>query len=304
MPNSSVVSLFNQIADRASKLLKTAELRDLRPTLDLPLGRGPLRREEFFWRGQVAAGRTFEVKGIQGSIRVSTSDSDQIELMAIKSGRRNRPEEVDIRVLEHEGGVTVGALYPSEDPKRPNEVLPGDAGRMKVRRNDVSVEFSIRLPEGVRFVARTVNGDVEAEGFAGAVEARTVNGNVKIIGARHARAAAVNGSIEVSLVSDEWSDEVQLKTVNGDLRLDLPAETCAHVQASTGSGDVWLEFPLDGAETRTRKKVSGTIGQGGAGGSLLLKTTNGGIRIGRARGAADARRTERTTSAPDFRQGG
>ncbi|MBV8859848.1 MAG: DUF4097 family beta strand repeat protein [Acidobacteria bacterium] len=303
MPNNSVVSLFRQAAADAAKRLKSVELRDLRPTLDLPFGRGPLRRDEFFWRGRVAAGRTFEVKGIQGSIRVSPSEDEWIELMAIKSGRRNRPEEVDIRVLEHEGGVTVGALYPSEDPKRPNELLPGEAGRMKVRRNDVSVEFIVRLPEGVRFVARTVNGDVSAEGFAGAVEARTVNGAVKIRGARHARAATVNGSIEVSLIPAEGEDEVQLKTVNGDLRLDLPAETEAHVQAATVSGDVWLEFPLEGAETRSRKKVCGSIGQGAAGRRLLLKTTNGGIRIGRVRGDAD-RRNSGTTSAPEFRQGG
>lgn len=266
MPDSSAFQIFGQFAARASKLLRSVELRDLRPTLDLPIGRGPVRREEFFWRGGLPAGLTFEVKGVQGPIRVSPSESGQVELMAVKSGRRDRPEEVDIRVVEHEGGVTVGALYPSDDPKQPNVVLPGDAGRMKVRRNDVQVEFTVRLPRGVRFVGRTVIGDVVAQGLTAAVEARTVN-----------------GSIEVSLSADDWAGEVQLRTVNGDLRLDLPAETSAEVLASTVNGDVWLDFPLDGAAAKTRKKVGGFIGRAGAGRRLLLKTTNGGVRIGRTR---------------------
>jgi len=144
-------------------------------------------------------------------------------------------------------------------------VLPGDAGRMKVRRSDVRVEFTVRLPRGVRLAARTVVGDVVAEGCTAAVEAR-----------------AVNGSVEVSLASDDWAGEVQLRTVNGDLRLDLPAETSAEVNASAVNGDVWLDFPLEGAATQTRKKVGGFIGRAGAGRRLLLKTTNGGVRIGRA----------------------
>ncbi len=266
MPNSSAFQIFGQFAARASKLLRRVELRDLRPTLDLPFGRGPVRREEFFWRGELPSGLTFEVKGIQGSIRVSPSGGGQVELTAVKSGRRDRPEDVDIRVVEHEGGVTVGALYPSDDPKQPNVVLPGDAGRMKVRQSDVHVEFTVRLPRGVRFAARTVVGDVVAEGCTAAVEARTVN-----------------GSIEVSLSTDDWAGEVEMRTVNGDLRLDLPAETSAEVDASTVNGDVWLEFPLEGAATQTRKRVGGLIGRAGAGRRLLLKTTNGGVRIGRAR---------------------
>ena len=266
MPNSSAFDIISRFAARASRLLRSVELRDLRPTLDLPVGRGPVRREEFFWRGELPAGLTFEVKGINGSIRVSPSESGRVELSAVKSGRRDRPDEVDIRVVEHEGGVTVGALYPSDDPRRPNVVLPGDSGRMKVRRNDVHVEFAVRLPRGVRFAGRTVNGDVVAEGCAAAVEAR-----------------AVNGSIEVSLSTEEWAGEVQLKTVNGDLRLDLPAGTGAEVLASTVNGDVWLDFPLDGAPTKTRRRVGGFIGRAGSGRRLLLKTTNGGVRIGRAR---------------------
>ena len=44
----------------------------------------------------------------------------------------------------------------------------------------MNVDFVVKVPAGVRLVARTVNGAVEASGLTGDVDAETVNGSVKI----------------------------------------------------------------------------------------------------------------------------
>ena len=64
--------------------------------------------------------------------------------------------------MPHAGGVTICAVYPSRDARKPNECPPGDGGRMNVQNNDVSVRFTVRVPAGVTFVGKTVNGEIEA----------------------------------------------------------------------------------------------------------------------------------------------
>ena len=67
-----------------------------------------------------------------------------------QEGPQERPAEVKIEVVEHAGGVTICAVYPSSGA--PNECKPGKGGRMNVRDNDVNVEFKVSVPAGVRFV--------------------------------------------------------------------------------------------------------------------------------------------------------
>ena len=46
-------------------------------------------------------------------------------MTAQRTGRRNDPEDVRLEVVEHAGGVTICAVYPSKDAARPNECRPG-----------------------------------------------------------------------------------------------------------------------------------------------------------------------------------
>ena len=53
----------------------------------------------------------------------------------------------------------------------------------------------MRVPAGVRFVGRTVNGGIEADELPADAEAYTVNGSVAVDAGGEARAETVNGSI-------------------------------------------------------------------------------------------------------------
>jgi len=239
------------------------------------------RAEDFRWSGAIARGKVLEIKGVNGGIEAGPASGSEVEVTARKSGRRSDPSEVEIKVVEHGGGVTICAVYPNSSDGRPNECQPGSGGRMNTRNNDVKVEFSVRVPEGVRFVGRTVNGGVEAEGLAADAEVYSVNGTVTVTSSGLARAQTVNGSITAAMGRADWSGPLELKTVNGTITVELPASTSARVEASTVNGGIDTDFPLTVTGRFGPRHVSGTIGSGGR--DLTLETVNGGIHIRRGR---------------------
>src|SRR5881409_2479929 len=140
--------------------------------------RAAAAQDEFHWKGKVAPGKAIEIKGVNGDVRAVAGSGD-VEVTAVKHARRSDPDEVKIAVVEHADGVTICAVYPS-DGRRENTCEAGDHGHMSTHDNDVAVDFTVRVPAGVRFVGRTVNGSVEAAHLASDVEANTVNGGIRI----------------------------------------------------------------------------------------------------------------------------
>jgi hypothetical protein len=130
---------------------------------------------------------------------------DSVQVTALRSGLRSDPNEVEIEVVEHADGVTICAVYPS------NECAPGDDGRNRSRNNDVKVEFDVYVPAGVRFAGRMVNGTIRADELTADVRARTVNGNVRLSTSQGASAKTVNGSIRASFGETSWDGEASLK---------------------------------------------------------------------------------------------
>jgi DUF4097 and DUF4098 domain-containing protein YvlB len=239
--------------------------------LAAPVARGA----DFQWHGRLADGRSLEIKGVNGDVRASAATGGEIEVSARKHGKRSNPDEVEIKVLEHEGGVTICAVYPSSG-SRPNECAPGSQGRMNSNNNDVSVEFEVKLPAGVRFVGRTVNGSVEATNLPSHAEAYTVNGSIDVTAGGEVQAETVNGAITASLGKTNGSEPLTFKTVNGSIRIGLPAGTNADVQAKTLNGEISSDFPLT-VQGRIGRHVKGTLGSGGR--PLRLETVNGSIEL-------------------------
>lgn len=234
--------------------------------------------EPFQWRGRVATGHSVEIKGVNGSISAQPASGDSVEVVARKTGRKSNPGTVRIEVVEHEGGVTLCAVYPNADGP-PNECRPGKAGRMSTRDNDVKVDFEVRVPPGVAFVARTVNGAVEAHGIDGNVSAHTVNGSVKVKARGVVDAETVNGSIQADLGEASWDGTLEFQTVNGSIEVGLPADASTRVAAQTVNGDLQSDFPVTVQGRFGPKKFEGTIGAGGR--DLKLETVNGRITLRR-----------------------
>lgn len=233
------------------------------------------RRQEFHWSGTLAAGQTLEVHGLNGGIHAESAGGNEVVVDAVKSGRRSDPAEVEIRVTRDADGIRVCAVYPGGG---------GDCGdgewHSHLRNNDVTVKYRLRVPAGVRLVAKTVNGGVEAAGLKGEVSAETVNGGITVSTAGRARCSTVNGGIAVRIGSGSWKEPLRFETVNGSIEVELPADAGAEVSAETVNGHISTDFPLTVVGTFRSRALHGTIG--GGGGSLHLGSVNGSITLRRS----------------------
>lgn len=240
---------------------------------------GQWTQEAFHWRGRVARGQAVEIRGVNGDVEARHGAGDAVEVRAVKRGRRDDPSEVEVEVVEHDGGVTICAVYPTPPGKRPNECRPG-GGHHHTGRNDVSVAFEVVVPAGVTFVGRTVNGDVEVTGLGGDVDASTVNGSVGISTTGTATAHTVNGSITARFGSAAWRDDLSFETVNGSITITMPDGVSTRVEASTVNGGIETDFPLTIQGRFGPRRLTGTIGEGGDR-ELRLRTVNGRIELRR-----------------------
>jgi hypothetical protein len=122
---------------------------------------------------------------------------------------------------------------------------------------------------GVKFVGRTINGGVEADSLNGDAEGYTVNGSVKLSTTGLALASTVNGSLNLSMGRAEWPNGAKFSTVNGGITLRLPTYLAAQLNASTENGDISSDFPITVTGQVSRRRLTGTIGNGRSGADAL-----------------------------------
>ncbi|MGH7659163.1 MAG: DUF4097 family beta strand repeat-containing protein, partial [Gemmatimonadales bacterium] len=200
---------------------------------------------------------------------------------AEKHAERSDPEAVEIVVVEHQDGITICAVYPTPGNSRhENRCAPGGDGHMNTRNNDVTVDFRVEVPAGVRFVPQTVNGDIRATDLRSDVLAITVNGGVVLSTSGSAEARTVNGSIEATMGEADWESEATFSTVNGDISLNLPSTVNAEVHARTVNGEISTDYPLTVQGRFGPRSIDGTLGDGGP--TLDLETVNGEVALRRS----------------------
>ena len=238
---------------------------------------------DFNWSGTLNPGQTLEIKGVSGSIRAELAAGNMIEVSAHKTANRSDPASVRIEVMPSADGVTICSVY-SNDGAQSNDCRSGNDNHSGNRDNDVAVDYTVKVPAGIRFAPKTVNGSVTALGLRSDVDASSVNGNVRIktTGLVHAR--SVNGSIEASMGVATWNGSLDFKTVNGSIDLTMPAGTSAEVHASSMSGTLVSDFPLTVNNRIEGRRTEARIGSGGP--ELKLSTVNGAITLHQGDGRA------------------
>ncbi len=224
----------------------------------------------FRWEKALAAGKTLEISDINGSIEARPADGGAALVTARKTAR--------IVVEERADRIVLCVVYESGDSCRGGR---HDHDHSDDRHDDIRVDFTVRVPTGVRLEASTVNGEVTARDLRGDVDVSSVNGDVEATGTGVVAASTVNGSITAALGRGSWSGTLGYHTVNGSITVVLPADAGAEVQATTVNGQLSTDFPLtiSAGKPFGPKTVEGTIGSGG--GRLELETVNGSIHLQR-----------------------
>lgn len=234
--------------------------------------------QDFNWHGRMAAGKRLEVKGVNGDVRALPASGGEAVVNARKHGRRSDPDEVEIKVVESDDGITICAVYPTPPRARQeNTCEPGESWHSSTENNDVVVDFEVQVPAGVEFNGRTVNGEMSAEGLKADVKASTVNGSVRVSTTGLAEASTVNGSVYAQMGRADWSNELEFSTVNGGITLVLPGKLDTEIRATTVNGDIEADWPLMVTGRLSQRRLRGTIGAGGR--ALSLSTVNGEIRL-------------------------
>lgn len=248
----------------------------------LALATAPLaaqERDTWTWNGSVGDGRTVYVHNVNGAVQIETGSGNTVEVTAVKRWRRGDPDDVRIEARMTSGGngdVIICALWGERSTCDEDGIRSRSEGDGWRRSNDVSVEFTVRVPASARVTARTVNGDVRVAEVRGDVEARTVNGDIEARSTEgRVDARTTNGSITVAGALS--GPGVEYRTVNGSITIELPADAKADVELRTVNGRISTDFPITFDGTINPRRINAAIGGGGP--SLLAVTTNGSIRL-------------------------
>lgn len=234
-------------------------------------------KPDFSWEGAIPRGRWLYVRNLNGAIRVDRASGDKASVTAEKRVRRGSGDDVRIEMRKvGNDDVLICAIW------NDNTTCDADGYRTRGndnwnRRNEVSVEFTIRLPEGVKLGTSSVNGGLHIEGATSEVEASTVNGAISAVtsgGPVHA--STVNGGIDVSM-RDLGTEDLTFDTVNGSIELEVPADMNVDLDMRTVNGRVSSDFPLTISGRINPRHIRATIGKGGQ--RLKLSTVNGSVEI-------------------------
>jgi len=232
--------------------------------------------EPWVWKGRLAAGKAIEVKGVVGPIRAMAASGDQIEVVAERRSRRREAHRVEMRVVEHEGGVTICALYPTPSGVPKNECRPGDEGPMGNWGTDVEVHFTVRVPSHVALGAHTAVGDIEVTDLHRDVQAHTAAGNISISTEGAASARTAGGSIRASMGARRLLRDLEFETVEGDITLELPRSLDADLRLRA-SEPMELRVPVVVRGRSTPTRMRGRLGTGGP--EISASTREGKIRL-------------------------
>ena len=235
---------------------------------------------DFSWDGRVTNGHWLYVRNLNGSIRVEKATGDRAEVTAVKRYRRGNPEDVRIetkRLGGDDGDVIICAFWTDnascdEDGYRSRGDSHGGH-----RDNDTSVEFTVKLPAGVRLGVSTVNGGVTVSGATSEVNASTVNGRVSATSSGGpVNASTVNGDIDVRM-RELGTGDLEFSTVNGSIEIEVPANLDADLDMRTVNGSLSADFPITVTGRVNPRRMRATIGKGGR--RLRLETVNGSVEL-------------------------
>lgn len=241
--------------------------------------------QDFSWNGTVNRDGWVQLRNLNGAVIVEAATGNQVEVTAVKkAGRRGDTSAVRIVAVQPTSGgtATICALWDEagtceEGEYRATRNNRDDSDEDDGRRN-VSVEFRVKLPAGVRLDASTVNGKIRIAGATSEVRARSVNGGIEATSSGGpVRASTVNGGIDVRMASLAGTESLQYSTVNGSVKVHLPADVNAEIELSTVNGGLESDFPLTMQGRMDRRNIKARLGNGGP--RITFSTVNGSVRL-------------------------
>jgi ribosomal 30S subunit maturation factor RimM len=225
-------------------------------------------REEIRKSFELAAGARVEVSGINGWVKIETSERKTADVYIERTGESQ--EVLNRRKITIES-TAAGLTIRGEK---------GDAGLLsRMFGSSPTEHVTLRLPKQISLVTNGVNGSVTSGGIDGTLEVHGVNGKVDIAQASDsAEISGINGNVSVGLAKI-GKDGVEISGINGNIDLQLSEGVNADLETHGMNGQVTSELPNVVVDKSSHGSYSARIGSGGN--SISASGINGNIRLTR-----------------------
>lgn len=203
--------------------------------------------------------------GQNGGITVAGWDRNEVRLVAkIQATSRDG----DARDLADEIEIRTGATIEADGPQTWG------------RRGGWSTSFELMVPRATELRLRASNGGIRLAELTGEVNAATTNGGIHLVGsAGRVEGETTNGGLHLELTGDRWTGGgVDLRTTNGGVEITVPDEYSADLEIATVNGGMRLDIPVM-VQGRLDRRIRTQLGGGGA--LIRATTTNGGVVVRR-----------------------
>jgi hypothetical protein len=240
-----------------------------------------------------SAPRKLEIDNVFGSIHVTGTSGDQIQILVTKTLKAESNDrlaaarkEVSLDMTQEGNSVKLYVNGPFRCQCNDCFHSRGDEGYV------VHMDFEVQVPTRLDLDLKTVNqGNVKVENVIGAYSVRNVNGKIEMVNVGGAgKAKTVNGEVTVRFQENPTADS-QFSSVNGAVELYFKDNLAADFRFKTFNGGVFSDFPMralpqraPSAEHQNGKFVfrsdrftGGRVGSGGP--EIKVENLNGDIRV-------------------------
>ena len=255
---------------------------------------------------------SLKVQLVSGSIKVASHDGKDIIINATpksgdddKGSKTNRNHNSNVNSWKGGSDREDGSKVAESGMKRISsaggfEVTAKEADNnvtVNTGNPNKAVDLDLKIPQDVKLKIGTVNdGEISVENVRGELEVTNVNNKITLTNISGSVVAnTVNGDIVVTFNKVDPNAPMSFSTLNGDIRVTLPADTKANMKFKSDNGEIFSDFDVVVDKTQGKidkisapgmykiKKddwVYGKINGGGA--EMLMKNMQGNIYLKKA----------------------
>lgn len=210
------------------------------------------------------------VQNVNGKIDAVAWDRNYLRVRAVKVARDGREDELkltEIRVRKSGDEIRIETVTP-----RRHKLF----GFLEFGWHNPRVDYELHVPAGTGVRFETTNGQVQGNGFVGAVSCDVVNGSIELDQVRGpVRANTVNGALRISFQGP--LKRCELETVNGSVEVAFDRSSSVRYDLQTVNGRIEGDMDLAVEGRHGPKEARGSYNGGSE--SLHCETINGSIRL-------------------------
>ena len=149
-----------------------------------------------------------------------------------------------------------------------------EIAELKIDTTSGDIKVEELLSEKIRI--DSTSGDVLVKDYTGDVEVSNTSGNVSLVSGSNNEDIFVTSTSGDIFIEQDAVSGISIGVVSGDVRIKLPEDAAFYLNASTTSGEIKQDFPMD-ISSSSRRHLEGKVNGGEE--RIVIDTTSGDITI-------------------------